>query len=230
MDAQPADTPDAPENAQKGPSGLTSEQAEILLRGDLRNLAKKVQQGRTLSASERNLLNSVLKGGEGATASFAANQVELASALGVSRKTIQRARKKDGNPGVKADGRWDVNAWREFLRLIGTLDGDSGEEELDPTREKARNILLKNEKLEAELAILKRQWMPVTEVERIGGDLGTAIRKVVGTIHLAAPTVVGVSVAEAESRLKELESEILDQLHALAESIGDWKEARESAP
>jgi hypothetical protein len=55
-------------------------------------------------------------------------------------------------------------------------------------------------------------------VELWGGELGSAIRKVVGTIHLCAPTVVGVSVAEAEARLKELEGEILQQLHLLDEA------------
>jgi hypothetical protein len=44
------------ENAQKLAVKLTSEQAEILLKADLRNLAKKVQQGKTLSVAERNIL------------------------------------------------------------------------------------------------------------------------------------------------------------------------------
>src|SRR5437867_12728917 len=100
---------DAPKQA------LTAEQAEILLKADLRNLAKKVQQGKTLSASERNLLQSVLGGGKTSTVSYAKNQVELAELLGVNRKTIQRARKKPGNPGAEADGRYNVTAWREFL-------------------------------------------------------------------------------------------------------------------
>src|SRR5438093_11550942 len=47
---------------QTPPVSLTTEQAAILLKGDLRNLAKKVQQGKTLSASERNLLQSTLAG------------------------------------------------------------------------------------------------------------------------------------------------------------------------
>jgi hypothetical protein len=44
------------ENAQKQDVKLTSEQSEILPKADLRNLAEKVQQGKTLSVAERNIL------------------------------------------------------------------------------------------------------------------------------------------------------------------------------
>src|SRR5881392_2592087 len=89
------------DNAQKQAIALTAEQAAILLKGDLRNLAKKVQQGKTLSASERNLLKSTLAGETPAAAEFAKNAVELAAILGVDRKTVQRWRRIDGNPGVR---------------------------------------------------------------------------------------------------------------------------------
>ena len=46
------------DNGMKQAVTLTSEQAEILLKGDLSNLAGKVQQGKTLSASKRNLLQA----------------------------------------------------------------------------------------------------------------------------------------------------------------------------
>lgn len=39
-------------------------QAAVLLHGDLRTPARKVQSGRTLSTSERNLLQFLLAGGE----------------------------------------------------------------------------------------------------------------------------------------------------------------------
>ena len=37
--------------------------AEILLKGNLRNIAKKIQAGRSLSMSERSLLESAAGGG-----------------------------------------------------------------------------------------------------------------------------------------------------------------------
>ena len=51
------------------------------------------------------------------------------------------------------------------------------------------------------------------------------IRKVISTLHLCAPSVLGLSVAEAEARLKEVEDEALQQLHLLNEYIEHWQAA-----
>src|SRR5438876_6994454 len=93
--------PDAPDTASPTPISLTAEQAAILLKGDLRNLAKKVQQGKTMSASERNLLQSTLAGETPAADEYAKNAVQLSAILAVDRKTVQCWRKTDGNPGVR---------------------------------------------------------------------------------------------------------------------------------
>jgi hypothetical protein len=223
-DSQPeANQPDAAENEQRRGVKLTREQAEALLRGDLGNLVKKVKAGKPLSASERNLLNSSLDGGIASAAEYVDNVIELAELLGVTRRTISRWKKVEGNPGTRTDGRYHVPAWREFKRNRDPeADADDGEE-IDGKKERARNILLQNERLEVQIAVLKRHWMPTAEVERMGGELGAAIRKVVSQIHLAAPNVVGVSVAEAAARLKEIEDEVLQQLHLLDDSVNNWK-------
>jgi hypothetical protein len=213
--------PDAPEAQIPPPVSLTAEQAAILLKGDLRNLAKKVQQGKTLSASERNLLQSTLAGELPAAEEFAKNAVQLASILGVDRKTVQRWRKIDGNPGVRPDGRYHVPSWRAW-KLARQGDGSEGEE-LSQSILRARQILLQNQKLEFQLAVLRREYVPASDVEKWGATLGSAIRKVIATLHLCAPSVVGLSVAEAEARLKEVEDEALQQLHLLNESIEHWQ-------
>jgi hypothetical protein len=214
------------ENEHKQAVKLTSEQAEILLKADLRNLAKKVQQGKTLSVAERNLLQSALAGENLSSVEFAQNAVELASILDVDRRTVQRWRKVEGNPGVRPDGRYHLPAWRAFkLARQGTESGGDG---LSQSQLKARQVLLQNQKLEFQIALLRREYVPACEVEKWGGELGTAIRKVVSAVHLCAPSVVGVSVAEAEARLKELEDEILQQLHLLTDSFANWKATDES--
>ncbi|MEY2466760.1 MAG: hypothetical protein QOD03_1281, partial [Verrucomicrobiota bacterium] len=198
----------------------------ILLKADLRNLAKKVQQGKTLSVAERNLLQSALAGENLSSVEFAQNAVELASILDVDRRTIQRWRKVEGNPGVRPDGRYHLPSWRAFkLARQGTESGGDG---LSQSQLKARQVLLQNQKLEFQIALLRREYVPACEVEKWGGELGTAIRKVVSAVHLCAPSVVGVSVAEAEARLKELEDEILQQLHLLSDSFANWKATDES--
>jgi hypothetical protein len=219
-----------PDNAPQPAPALTSEQANIFLKADLKNIGHKLKAGRTLSAAERNTLKAIAAGNKPTSATFATNQVELADALGVDRKTIQRARKREGNPGVRPDGRWEIAAWREFLNRDRQVAFDDDDDEPDATRERARNLLLKNDKLETELAILRKEWIPASDIEKWGGALGASIRKVISTIHLCAPQVVGVSVAEAESRLKEIEDEILQQLHLIDANTAAWKEISEPAP
>lgn len=218
-------------NEQNPVVKLTSEQAGILLRADLANLAKKVKEGKTLSASERNLLQSALAGDKPSGAEFAKSVVELADLLGVDRRTISRWRKIEGNPGVRPDGRYHVPSWRAFKISRQGEDTLAGglHDGLSQTQLKARQVLLQNQKLEIQIAVLRREYMPVAEVEKWGGELGAAIRKVVSQIHLCAPTVVGVSVAEAEARLKEIEDEILQQLHLLGQSVNAWQESSDES-
>lgn len=221
--AKPQASQNEPTNEQNAAVKLTSEQAGLLLRADLANLAKKVKDGKTLSASERNLLQSALAGDKPSGAEFAQSAVELADLLGVDRRTISRWRKVEDNPGVRPDGRYHVPSWRAFKISRQGEDILADGEGLSQTQLKARQVLLQNQKLEIQIAVLKREYMPAVEVEKWGGELGAAIRKVVSQIHLCAPTVVGVSVAEAEARLKEIEDEILQQLHLLGQSVQQWR-------
>ena len=201
--------------ATGGAGQMSPDQADIILRANYRNLVKKVGAGRTLSGGEVNLLQAIQNGGRPEAKAFAKNQPDLAAQLGVSRKTVQRAVKLDGRPVSRPDGRYDIAAWRSFLQANGSLDDDS----LSTTELKARNLLLQNQRLELQLSVMRRDYLPAADVERWGGEIGAAVRKVIGQIHLAAPSVVGVSVPEAEARLKEIEDEILEQLHTLPDRL-----------
>lgn len=214
-------------NAQKPPVTISPAHAELLLRRNLANLANKVKDGKTLSSKELALLESALAGESAPTATeYADTQDELAKILGVSRKTIGRWRKIEGNPGAQPDGRLHVPSWRAFkaTRPSGELDDCDA---ATASQAKAQQILLQNEKLKVQIAILRKLYMPCAEVERIGGELGASIRKIVSTIHLAAPSVVGVSVAEAENILKRIEDEVLSQLHQLDTGVSQWQASHE---
>ena len=82
-----------------------------------------------------------------------------------------------------------------------------------------RLLGLQCEKIAAHIAIIRKEWVPVADVEAWGGELGAAIRQVVCQIHLCATSVVGMTVAEAEVRLKEVEDEILSNLGSLQERM-----------
>lgn len=198
---------------------LSAADAEKVLKDNLRNLRRKVKEGRTLSAGEVNLLRAVQTGGKAEAQAFAANQVELAALLGVNRKTIQRALKRDGHPGTRADGRYDVNAWREFVIGGSAAEDAEDADDTNPAALKARNLLLQNERLELQIAVMRGDFVAAADVEKWGAELGANVRKIVTQIHLAAPSVVGLSVPDAEARLKEIEDEILQQLHVIPERI-----------
>ncbi|MGE4183079.1 MAG: hypothetical protein AB7J34_24945 [Limisphaerales bacterium] len=78
-----------------------------------------------------------------------------------------------------------------------------------------RQIELRNQKLEHQIAILKRDYVPAVDVEKWGAEIGAAVRKVVSQIHRIAPSVVGLSVPEAEAMLRDIESEILETVDVL---------------
>ncbi len=224
--ASAQNTPSEPSSTPAPP--INKAHAEILLKADISNIAKKVKAGKTLSPSERNILQSAVDGGKLSAQEYVDNVIELADTLGVTRRTISRWKKIDGSPETRPDGRYHVPSWREFKRQRG--HDDEAADDVDPQREKNRQLLLKNEELEAKIAVLKRHWMPVKEVERIGGEVGSAVRRIVAQIHLAAPNVVGVSVAEAEARLKEIEDEVLQALHLIDNAITEFKASIPSEP
>src|SRR2546425_3529433 len=151
------DTEAVPEQRQSA-NTLAAEQAEILLKANLRNIAKKVQAGRTLSVSERNLLESAAGGGI-ASAEYAGNAVDLAEILGVSRKTVQRWCKVEGNPGVRPDGRYHVPAWRAWKAARRGECESEVADGLSQSQLRARQILLQNQKLEFQLSILRKDYV-----------------------------------------------------------------------
>lgn len=222
-----ADT--APPAAGPAQPALSAAAAQVILKADLRNLTRKVHAGKTLSTSERRLLASVAEGSKPSAAAFVRSQVELAEAIGVDRKQIQRWRKLEGCPQPQPDGRWNVAEWRAFKAAREGEPEDPSAGNLSPSQLRARQILLQNQKLEFQIGVMRKEFVPAAEVEKWGSELGAAIRKVVGQIHLIAPTVVGLTISEAEEKLKQLEDEVLAQLHVLDDAAASYRPADEPA-
>lgn len=192
--------------------------AKQILQLNLRNLAEKVRAGKTLSTAEVQMLNSRV-GESGPQEGTAESKVALADAIGVTRQTIHRWLRMPGNPGAASNGKYSVGEWRDWARKNGYKMAESEDSE----RERFRSILLGNEILEYRLGILRHDYVLATEVESVGAALATAIRKVVLGIHLRAPSLANVTVAEADGILKGVEDEIIEQLHTLYRGIDDVK-------
>jgi len=127
----------------------------------------------------------------------------------VTRQTVTRWSRKPGAPG-----RLEVGPWQTFLQN-GTAygGGPSG------YQAKCQHIRFQNEKLQWEIAELQRNYTATADVEKWKEILYGKIREFVSIIPKVAPEVVGCGVPETEARLKRLEDELLQRLHAIQTSI-----------
>ena len=105
-------------------TGLTPATARKALQYDLANLLRRVKSGQPLTRYQRQLVEEKLHAPGGAavpTATFAANQSELARVLGTSRQLVAFHAKKPDSPGRREDGRYPVGEWREYLAVNGRI-------------------------------------------------------------------------------------------------------------
>lgn len=193
---------------------FTPEQAQKILLADKQNLVKNLQAGKTLNSQERARMEAMAGIGAGSSGTFAKNKSELALAIGVNRKTIQRWSNDPTFPKPKADGRWvikDILDWRD---AYGKEAGDLVSKE----SEQVRHLALQNEKIELQLGILKGDYTRNTEVdEKVSQMVLGCKRELLAMPASLAPQVVGLSVAEAEKIIRET---VIDALKSLHE--GSW--------
>jgi hypothetical protein len=206
-------------------ASLTADDATKLLKLELRNLRRKVLNGQTLNQAERAILTSIAQGAEQSGApdlrdGHVRNKVDLAAALGVNRKTIDRWFEEESHPIAHPDGRHSISEWREWCQQHGKRIGDGTPSQ---AQLKARQLVLQNRLLEDKIAVNKRELVLVSETEIIGASLATAIRKEITSLHLLAPALVGCTVNEIQEILKEKEVDIIEQLHVLASSLEEMK-------
>ena len=94
---------------------IPSDVAKKLLNRDFANLVKRVQAGGKISRAERAILQSMAAGAGAEGPDFARNFVELATALKVTRQTINGWKKFEDAPKPAANGLHDVGRWRECV-------------------------------------------------------------------------------------------------------------------
>ena len=146
---------------------LSPSQAQLVLDAHINNLAKKVANGGTLSDKELSQVLAARDGGAAVNKTHAENQVELAEALNVDRKTIQRWLKIDGNPGRSSNGKYELLAWRAYAASRGHDIPD----DLDQTQLRAENLLLLNERLKIAIAREREEVIPTVMAQQIFGGL-----------------------------------------------------------
>ena len=208
--------------AEQQPPQEQESVANKILKRNLVNIVRKVQEGRTLSTTELAVVQGIADSGTGEESGepegkpvglvWAQNQVELARELGVNRKTIQRWLKKEGCPGAKSDGRYSVEEFRKWANENNLKNEKEGEGD-SKLKLEAKRLLLVNQKIEFDLAIKRGEYTHNEDVEAMFVMMIQNAKKVLLALPSnAAPQVVGLSVPEAELRLREIVDEALAQL------------------
>lgn len=194
-------------------AGITNAQAIKVLNADIANMVKKVASGQTLSMAQRKMLQGIKAGEPTSTeAVWAKNQVALAAAMDVDRKTIQRWMKIDGNPGARSDGRYNVTEWKRW-KNGSTGDGDTP----DQTAARAEQILLQNERLRFRIGEEKRKLIPKLLSQRIFGKLLTDAKSRCFTSITRMVTLARTAKDSAEAT-EEIRKEMIEIWKALEES------------
>ena len=141
---------------------ISPELAGKVLDADYQNIIRKVAAGKPLTVAERARIEARAAGSTDNTA-YAKTLVELASVLGVSRRTLTGWQKIDGAPKALSNGMWSVADWREFVRVRGFKSNlkpvANNEEAL-----KARKLLAEVEEREIKVAIKKGDYIRVSDV------------------------------------------------------------------
>jgi len=103
------------------------QKAGLILGVNVVNIAKKVAEGKILTANEIAILQKAASPQPGQPTiteqcpAFAHNQSDLARILGVNRQLICHHAKRPASPGHTDDGRYSVAAWREYLAAFSRV-------------------------------------------------------------------------------------------------------------
>lgn len=189
---------------------FTESQLDAIRRKEKANIIKRLEQGHTLTDSQR----LILYGNQTETNRYAKNQTELAEFLGVDRKTIQRWRKENNFPTAMADGRWDVVAvrnWRENTRN----SSDVSEEDMSKAEGEARRVWLQVEKLEHEIEVSKGNYITLEEAKAEVSRMCSIARGILLSIpDTVAPLIIGLTAVEAQEKLRAEIDHALKQISA----------------
>lgn len=143
------------------PNSITPEVAERLLSADLKNIVRKVSDGKTLSPSELNRVRAIASGSKDSI-THARNNTELAMLLGISRQTLYQWKKLENAPQPQSNGLHSIIAWRQFIRDRGLKPGENMAGASEAL--KARKLLAEVEQREIRTAILKGEYVPLEQV------------------------------------------------------------------
>lgn len=189
--------------ARENEFAISEEALEKVRRKDISNLLKKVNSGKPLTGPQMSRLMQYAEPVEREldAPSIVTNIAALCTALGVSRPTFYKYRKRKDAPKKAANGVYDLNAWRLFLSRHGVLENvGQGDEPEDLAEQKRRKEV---EQLQLRCALLRLEYdrrkgtqVPVDEVVEFIRTRGSFTRKRV----LSMPTSLAPQLANRSAK------------------------------
>jgi hypothetical protein len=198
---------------------ITPDIAKKLLTRDIANLAQRVHRGGNLSRAERAMLQS-MAATAGQTPTVAANYVELAKILGVTRRTLQNWRKRKDAPKPMANGFHDVQAWREFMAR-NDLHGESAVSD-EETSLRARKLLAEVEEKELRVAVKKGEYVALSEVRETWTKLISRAKDLLrNKFEMELPPILsGLDATGIQAECRRAIDEVLTLLHTPGGGVG----------
>lgn len=206
------------ETQSKGRSqSITPEVAERLLSADLKNIVRKVSDGKTLSTSELQRVKAIASASDDSV-THARNNTELAMLLGISRQTLYQWKKLDNAPQPQANGLHSIIAWRQFIRDRGLKPGENMAGASEAL--KARKLLAEVEQREIRTAILKEEYVPL---EKVRVEWTTQVGKAISLLRAKfenelPPIISGLDAVAIQEECQRAIDEVCRVLHTDNES------------
>ena len=187
-----------------------------ILDKELENIVRKVAAGKTLTASERALIEEKYST-SGKSARYVSTIVELAEILGVNRKTIDRWRRKKDAPKPLSNGKHNVAKWRDFVRKNDLKEAESPEDE----ELKTRKLLAEVKQAELKLKVMEGTYVPVEKVREVWMSHIGQVRNILESRFLneLPPILTTLDAIQIREKMQEVLDETYNAISVAADSV-----------
>ena len=187
-----------------------------ILSKDLENIVKKVASGKTLTSTERAIVEKAY-GQKEESVKYAETTTELADILGVARQTINKWRKIKGSPKPYSNGKHSVLKWRDFVRKHDLKEPDSPEDE----ELKTRKLLAEVKQAEIKLKVMEGTYVAIEKVREVWTAHIGQVRQILESRFLneLPPILTTLDAVQIREKLQEVLDETYKAISIAADSI-----------
>ena len=171
-----------------------------ILSKDLENIVKKVASGKTLTSTERAIVEKAY-GQKEESVKYAETTTELADILGVARQTINKWRKIKGSPKPYSNGKHSVSPEDEEL--------------------KTRKLLAEVKQAEIKLKVMEGTYVAIEKVREVWTAHIGQVRQILESRFLneLPPILTTLDAVQIREKLQEVLDETYKAISITADSI-----------